>query len=511
MRKLTKREKALLAVVGIIGVIVLALQVLPAFVNGLVRSNKAAKFERLQTAENLVQLETQASGINDSLRGHVGLRGRLISDSLFDELSELHNVEAFNQTRRVSDLIALHPALEGKAASLLAYKSQRDSLAKLEELKTIQGSIFEGEQPRVVISQRISQLARKSGLRPDYQLNIKPPPGKKTEKISRQAKRNFVLYSYKVTLENELKRIKEEKEKSSQEQSDIESELERAMFEGWWGDSDTGTVGSSDSNEGVSQETKLVDDKEPGSQPTRSSVQEKAAAAAIDNDHPPDEALAKNQDSPGTDTRFAGGSSGFPPLPATIPIELRVTLIEFILSFVTLELNGAMEFKRGFIADQITRVDEPPSRRFAEFEPKSPAVRVRFREDSAILAKFEDLIGGYEATRINDPGASNDGILDYEEQIVALTKYIDSIDRRARHLQDSLAKAVLTYEPEMYGVEVKFKSDIRTVVKLIELIETSTKWLYVKNFKLTNDKSEKKEDEERARLNVELSMIARVL
>lgn len=512
MRKLTKREKTLLAIVGIIGVIFLALQALPTFLQGLAKAGRAEKLERLQTAENLVQLDKQASDINESLRGQVGLRGRLISDSLFDELSQSHNVETFNRTRQASDLIALHPALEGKAASLLAYKTQRGGLAELEELKTIQGSIFEGEQPRVVISQRISQLARRSGLKPDYQLNIKPSPGKKTEKISRQAKRNFILYSYKATLENELEQIKEQKEKLSPEQPDRESELERAMFEGWWGDSGAAAVENGDSKDDVSQEAKLTDNNAQNLQPSDSSAQaETTTDTAFDGNSSPDRTLARNQDLRSTESRAAGESPGFIPLPAIIPIELRIPLIEFILSFVTLELNGATEFKRDFIADQVSRVVEPSSRGFAEFEPKIPAVRVRFREDSALLAQFEDLIGRYEATHINDSSEPTGGILDYDEQIVALTEYVDSIDQWTKRLQDSLAKIVLTYEPEMYGVEVKFKSDIRTVVKLIELIETSTKWLHVKTFKVTNDKSEKKGDEERARLNVELLMIARVL
>ena len=512
MRKLTKREKTLLAIVGIIGVTVLALRGLPTFMEILATADKTDKLERLQTAENLVQLEKQASGIDESLRDYVGLRGRLISNSLFGELSQLHNVEAFNRTRQVSDLIALHPALEGKAASLFAYKTRRDGFANLEELKTIRGSIFEGEQPRVVISQRISQLARRSGLKPDYQLNIKPSPGKKTEKISRQAKRGFVLYSYKQTLENELGQLMAQKEQQSPPQPDRESELERAMFEGWWGDPDPAAEADGDSEDGVSREVKQEDNEERNLRTSRSLTPEEAAdGAASDGNPSSDTTLAKNQELPSAERRSAGESPDFAPLPAVIPVELRIQLIEFILSYVTSELNGVTEFKRDFVADQIARVDAPASRGFAEFQSKTPPVRVRFREDSALLAKFEDLIARYETSRIDDSGEPTNGILDYEEQIVALTKYIDTVDRRTRHLQDSLAKVVLTYEPETYGVEVKFKSDIRTVVKLIELIETSTKWLYVKNFKLTNDKSEKKEDGERAPLNVELSMIARVL
>ena len=307
MRKLTTREKALLAIVGIIGVIFLALQALPTFLQGLAKAGRAEKLERLQTAENLVQLDKQASDINENLREQVGLRGRLISDSLFDDLLQSHNVETFNRTRQASDLIALHPALEGKAASLLAYKTQRGGLAELEELKTIQGSIFEGEQPRVVISQRISQLARRSGLKPDYQLNIKPSPGKKTEKISRQAKRNFILYSYKATLEDELEQIKEQKEKLSPEQPDRESELERAMFEGWWGDSGAAAVENGDSKDDVSQEAKLTDNNEQNLQPSDSSAQaETATDTAFDGNSSPDRTLARNQDLRSTESRARG-------------------------------------------------------------------------------------------------------------------------------------------------------------------------------------------------------------
>ena len=109
MRKLTKREKVLLAIVGSIGLIVLALRILPAALQGLAGGTIAEKRERLQTAENLVQLDKHANRIDESLRGHVGLQGRLISDSLFSEISQLHSVQAFNQVRQVSDLIALQP------------------------------------------------------------------------------------------------------------------------------------------------------------------------------------------------------------------------------------------------------------------------------------------------------------------------------------------------------------------------------------------------------------------
>ena len=515
MRKLTQREKVLVAIVGIVCVLFLALRILPVAFQGLAGTNIATKRERLQTAENLVKLEKQANLIDDSLRGLVGLQGRLISDSLFNEISQLHNVQALNQARQMSELIALHPALEGKAAALIAYKTRRGGFANLEELKTIQGPIFEGEQPRVVIAQRISQLSRKSGLKPDYQLNIKPSPGKKTEKISHQAKRNFVLYSYMKELEDEHKRLaeeKEQKEKLTQEQPDSEEELERAMFEGWWGDYGSSETDANDAKGDGTQGADSVENEKQGELSARSSAREKTGIDnATNGNSSPQDSPAKARGLPDTEDKLGNKDLSFAQLPAIIPMELRVQLIEFILPFIRLELNGAAEFKRGFIADQMSRVDETSSRRFLEFGSKEPAIRVGLKEDSALLAKFEDLIDRYEANQNGDSGESTHDILDYEEQIMALTEYVDRVELQIELLENRLTGVSLTFQPELYGVEMKFKSGIGTVVKLIELIESSTKWLYVRSLKIANDKTEKKEEEERAVLNVELSMMARVL
>ena len=500
MRELTRREKTLLGIVGLIALIVILLRVLPTVLQGLAGSMTAEKRERLQTAEKLVLLDKQANRSDESLREQVGLRGRLISDSLFDEISKVHNVQTINQTRQVADLIAIHPALEGKATTFFAYKNQRGGFANLEELKTIQGSIFEGEQPRVVISQRISQLARRSGLKPDYQLNIKPSPGKKTEKISRQAKRNFILFSYMNGLEDELRRLKEQAEQKAppQEQLDEESELERAMFEGWWGDYDSSKVNNDDSTDGMLREA----------EPAKN---EAAVDADSKSNTPSDGNPAGDQDSSKTKDQSIEENLSFVQLPAIIPIELRVQLIEFILSFITSELNGATEFKRGFFSDQISRVDEGSPRKFLEFGRKASNVQVRLRENSALLAKFEDLISRHEDTQMDDSRESTEGVLDYEEQIMALTEYVDDTELQIKRLENWLAGVSLTYQPELYGVDMKFISGVGTVVKLMELIDVSTKWLYVRNLKIVNNKSEKKEEEEDTKVSVELTMMARIL
>ena len=514
MRMLTKREKVLLAIVGMVGLIALALRLLPSVFHGLARINLAEKQDRLQTAENLVRLDKQASRIDKSLRTLVGLQGRLVSDSLFNEIKQLHSVETFNQTRQRSELTALHPALEGKAAALFAYKTQRGGFTDLDELKTIQGSIFEGEQPRVVISQRISQLANRSGLKPDYRLNIKPSPGKNTEKISSQAKHNFVLYSYMKELEDELKQLAAQKGKQEelpQEQLDRDDELERAMFEGWWGDYGSAETDAHDAKNEVAQEGKPAENDKRDFQPDSSSAQEKTRINTPQHSNSsPGDSLSRTQGLANAGNSLGNEKLSFVQFPAIIPMELRIQLIEFILSTIRLELNGAADFKPGFIAAQISRVDETLARRFLDFGARDTAVRVRLKEDSILLAKFEGLIDHYNATQIDHSSGATSDILDYEEQIMALTEYVDRTGLRIRELENWLAGVSFTHQPEQYGVEMKFKSGIAAVVKLMELIDVSTKWLYVRSLKIVNDKSEKKENEERASLSVELSMVARV-
>ena len=197
----------------------------------------------------------------------------------------------------------------------------------------------------------------------------------------------------------------------------------------------------------------------------------------------------------------------FAQLPEIIPTSLRGQLIEFIRSHIKLQLDGATEFKRGFIADQIARVNDESPSGFGGFGLKKSVLQVRFRKDSILFAKFEELINQYEEAQAYDSGKSTEDVLGYEEQIMALTEYVDQIEQQMEQLQGWFAKVTSTYQPETYSVEMNFKGEVDAVVKLIQSIETSTKWLYVRNLKITNDKTAK----EKARLAVDLSMTAKIL
>ena len=205
MRKLTRREIILLTIVALV---VLVLLIEPIIRQGFPGDELTTKREQLQTAQNLVELAQVAQQIDRGIQAQVGLEGQIISNSLFEEIANRVDLEALNRANRAATLAALHPALENKADSLLAYKKHHGEFGSLDQLKEIRGPIFEGEQAQAIISRRISDLAKKAGLRPNYQLNIRPMPGTKSENFLPQTKKNLVYHLYLGELTNELQQAR---------------------------------------------------------------------------------------------------------------------------------------------------------------------------------------------------------------------------------------------------------------------------------------------------------------
>ncbi len=550
MRKLTKRETSLLAIVSALVLVIVASRFVPPVFERFSGREISKTRAQLQATRNILQLAEFTEQVEEQLRAHVGLQGQTISESLFQEISRYRNIEAFNQARGTSDLAALHPALKGKAETLIAYKTHHGEFENMDALRKIRGPIFEGEQPQAVVSQHISQLARDARLKPDYQLNIKSSPGKKVESIGPQAKRNVLLYLYLSQLDAELNQLRAQKlEKIAQKEAKTEEELERAMFDGWWGaagspqDTDEGSknggIGTTDpprvvaknkvqrslpptdylseSNSAASHNKRS--DSETQVETSGDSVTEKlqplprAEEEAPKREAETDEkhALNSSQEQYHVQLHLNHDSSTqnrpFSQLPEIIPPVLRMQLIEFIRTRIWLEIDGAAEFKQGFIADQIVRVNNESRRGFTGFKSRPSVVQVRFRTNSILLAKFEELDNQYDEGQLYSPGESTEHSRNYEGQIMALTEYVDGIEQQMEQLHSWFAKVNATHHPEIYIIEMKFKSDVDTVVRFIQSIEGFTKWLHIKNIKLTNDKLGKS----KSRLAVDLSMMAKIL
>ena len=483
MRKLTRREIVLLAVVGLVLLILLVEPIIRQWFPG---DELAAKQEKLETAQNLVELAQVTQQIDREIQAQVGLEGQIISDSLFEEIVNRVDLKALNRANRAAALAVLHPALENKADSLLAYKKHYGEFESLDKLKEIRGPIFEGEQAQAVISRRISDLANKAGLRPNYQLNIRPLPGAKSENLPLQTKKNLVYYLYLGELANELQQLESQysaiEDEAEQRQIETEEATMAAMFDGWWGKDDPEDESQTGVVEIESEEQSVDDDtvEEPDSKV--------------------DSTLTKDEPStPKSQEREANRQ--FVSLPEVIPLTLRIELLQFIQSNLEQQLAGAVEFRRGFLAAQIAAETDEASGGFLGIGARKQTTAIKFKPNSVLLSNFEKLINRYEKDYTED----TERTLDYDQQLRALTQYIDRILAREGQLHSWLASVPSTHQPETYIVDMRFSNRIERVVRLIYAIESSSKWLQVRDLQIMI--ADKKE----TTISANLSMIARVL
>ena len=477
MRKLTRREVILLTIVALV---VLILLIEPIIRQGFPGDELTTKRARLQTAQNLVQLAQITQRIDREIQAQVGLEGQIISDSLFEEITDRVDLEALNRARGASALAGLHPVLENKADSLLAYKQQHGEFGDLDELKKIRGPIFEGEQAQAVISRRISDLARRAGLRPNYQLNIRPMPGTKSEKLSPQTKKNLVYHLYLGELANELQQLQSQQnaieEAAEKRQIETEEAAMEVMFDAWWGKDD-------------------VEENKENIVETKSKTQSTQELEADAN-------TAPTQDTQPTSKPLQqAGNRQFVLLPEVIPLGVRIELLQFIQSNLKQQLGGATELRRGFLADQIAVEIDEASGGFLGIGSQKQTTAVKFSRNSTLLSKFETLINRYETDHADDTSAS----VDYDQQIRALTEYVDEILEQEDKLHSWLTTVPSTYQPEAYIVDMRFSNNLERIVRLIYAIESSSKWLQVRDLQITI--ADKKE----TTVSANLSMIARVL
>ena len=122
---------------------------------------------------------------------------------------------------------------------------------------------------------------------------------------------------------------------------------------------------------------------------------------------------------------------------------------------------------------------------------KEPTTEINFNPNSQILAKFTGLINIYGEE------------LDEETATAELLKYLERIQSQIAELSQKLQTAPASYLPESYTVKMKFKAEIDKLVNLNRLIETTTKWLMVRDLKISVDNKDNK-------INVDVLMIARV-
>ena len=330
-------------------------------------------------------------------------------------------------------------------------------------------TLFDTQLPETVIRARVDALVKRAGIQQNYQLLTKPGTGKQTQKLTMQNRERLVLYLYLNYIETE------ERELTEMAEQEAEADTYDMLMDAWL----SGTESESETDEDAAS----------------------GAARSTEKPEPMDEAQS-------ADAIAAEAQWKFVSIPETIPLTIRVKLAGYIKSMVTQQLRGASDFRQGFFETQIHKVKTAAAPGIFGIGAKPATVAIQLQRNSALL----DIL-------MHVPDAYAEEPTDTGKLQSALVKYIETIQEQRATLLEQLALAPLTYETHLYTVEMKFKTDLEKLVNLNRLIETSAKWLTVRDLRISADKQGSGAEAQRGRgrdrgnatnLNVDLLLIARI-
>lgn len=417
--QLTPRSRILIGILGAVLLVLVAIQVVPAFYRLFVNQEAKTKQEQLLKTENFV---------------------------------------------RAAEVLKPVEAEIYRATGLADTEDQQDG-----EQKAV--SLFDTQPPETVIRARVDGLVRRAGIEQNYQLLTKPAAGKQRLKLTMQNRERLVLYLYLKHIETEAEELTET---AAQETEDDSFDM---MMDAWL----SGTT-ESDTDE----KTEEIDEA--------SSDTESAETVDPESKAPPTE--------PETPT----DPSEYASLPEVIPLSIRAKLASYIKSMVTQQLRGATDFRQGFFAAQVHKLETPASPGIFGIGAKPAAIEVQLRKNSPLL---EILMQTPDEYVEDQPPTA--------ELQSALVKYIEKIQEQRASFLEQLALAPPTYETQLYTVEMKFKTNLEKLVNLNHLIEENTKWLTVRDMRISADKQSSGAQRGRNRggddgtnLNVDLFLIAQI-
>lgn len=420
--QLTPRSRILLGILGGLLLILLAIQVGPAFYRLFANQNTKAKQEQLSKTEDLVRVAEVLKPVESEIYKETGL------------------ASASNQQARA--------------------RTQRTA------------TLFDAELPETVIRSRIDALVKRAGIQQNYQLLTKPGTTKQTQKLTVENRANLVLYLY-------LKHIETEEAKFTEiVEQEAEDDTYNMLMDAWLSGTETDTETESDDK---------TDDSISKTELSTKKVE-----------------LASNKGE-GMYPADASEESEFASLPEAIPASLRVKLAGVIKGMLTRQLRGAADSRQDFFETQVHKIRTAATPGIFGIGAKPATVEVQLRKDSVLLELLTQASDTY-----------TEETLGIDELQYELVKYIEEIQQQRAALLEKLALAPLTYQTEHYTVEMKFKTDLEKLVNLNHLIETSAKWLTVRDLRISADKQtaatrgRRSEDRGATNLNVDILLIARI-
>ena len=373
---------------------------------------------------------------------------------------------------------------------------QKTGLA--DEGKTV--TIFDGNYPASVVRKKVDGIVKKAGIPNNYQINYEVVPGKKSERISPQARRNLVVFSYQEKLNVErdaLNAVIEEQLQAENEEQlqaenefDIDADAVDNFMDAWLGEADIESETPEEPEQSDDETYKEEEEnKEENTDYKNEGTSEKPSDVENDKDENPEPSQESDNNPTDSDNTVDDTIEWeFASLPDSIPILIRIELIELILPMTEQHLVGA---EKTLFENHIYKTEMRSTSGFFGIGARKPSTEISFRPNSDILAKFTNLIDTYGEE------------LDKKQLRVDFLKYMDMIQSQVEELTKKLQVAPIVYTPESYTVKMKFKAEIDKLVNLNKIIETTSKWLMVRDLQLSVDHKENK-------INVDVLMIARV-
>ncbi len=340
-------------------------------------------------------------------------------------------------------------------------------------------SIFEENFPETVIREKINGIIKQAGIPQNYQMNMEPVPGRRSEKISPQARRNLVVFLYQRHLESERDAIKTETESAQQDT--------QALDESEYDDESMGMLLNAWLEEEGEGEEKEVDKEKPDENRDESEEpSDDKDKADVDK-----EEVSEDSDDNKTDTEnkeMEPEEWKYVSLPKSIPGSIRIELIDLILSISEQHLVGA---EKALFANEFLKKQTEASSGFFGIGAKEATTAYDFQRDSKILAKFTNLLDNHSE------------VLNKKNLVSDLLAYFSTIQKQVSELTDKLELAQTSYTPESFTIKIKFTTEIDKLVNLNRLIETKSRWLMVRDLQISADNKDNK-------ILVEVLLIARV-
>ncbi|MYF56898.1 hypothetical protein F4225_14380, partial [Candidatus Poribacteria bacterium] len=322
-----------------------------------------------------------------------------------------------------------NPEFESKQTNL---QSTKDLVMASELLKPIQSelyqkvgladnsegtNIFTDDFPNTVVRKKINGIIREAGIPRNYQLNIEPVPGKKSEPLTTQARRNLIVLLYQNKLETERDLLTSEMEAEIADETYTEEDMMDTLMNAWLGEDDVEEAEESEDTDDAEQDVQENVEQEENA--------ESEATDALD---------AAEKEQVGSDTQENDASKWeFASLPESIPSSIRIKLIELLLTKVEQHLVGA---DTGLFESEYFKTETVATPGFFGIGARKPAVTYTFRPNSDILMKLTNLIDN-DVVELNTDQLTSD-----------LLVYLEQIQFQITDLTQKLKLAPTTYSPD---------------------------------------------------------------